>query len=159
MPMDNFTRMIQLANEFFDAKNDPAQLDIDESVIERLKRIHPATMGEMADENGPIAWTIVIPATRNDMQQFLDGKINETTLLERSEKTNAYEAIYLCSAMVLAEHRRKGLAKQLLCDSVRAIQKDYHITALFYWGFSKEGNALSRAVASEVGLPVLERLT
>ena len=190
MPADNFSRMIQLANEFFDAKNDPSQLDIDASVIERLTRIHPATMGEKNDENGPVAWTIVIPASWEVMEQFLEGKINEKGLLELSEQTknflvpklslgtslfrNAklsfsssvfptrtlgtrYETIYLCSAMVLAEHRRKGLAKELLCNSIRAIQKDYRITALFYWGFSDEGNRLSQAVAREVGLQVLER--
>jgi hypothetical protein len=36
----------------------------------------------------------------------------------------------------------------------RTIQKDYRITALFYWAFSEEGNRLSRAVAREVGVRV-----
>ncbi len=157
MPIDNFTRMIQLATEFFDVKNDPSQLDIDETVIERLNHIHPSAMGEMRDEHGPVAWTIVFPASRDAMQQFLDGKINESELLELSERDKNYETIYLCSALVLPEYRRKSLAKQLACDSIRAMQKEYPITSLFYWGFSKEGDALSHAIAKEVRLPIFAR--
>lgn len=157
MATDNFSRMIQLATEFFDVKNDPSQLDINEKVIERLHRIHYSTMGEMRDENGPIAWTIVFPATREAMQQFLDGTITETELLELSEQHKNYETIYLCSALVLPEHRRKGLAQQLVCDSIRAIKNEYPITTLFYWAFSNEGDALSQAIANEVHLPIFVR--
>ena len=39
MPMSNLERMIALADEFFQAKNDPEQ-------------IHPDTLKEETDENG-----------------------------------------------------------------------------------------------------------
>jgi len=150
--------MIQLATEFFDTKNDPAQLSIDETVMKRLHRIHSATMGEITDENGPIAWTIVIPTTTSLMHQFLEKRINETELMELTEHEKKFTGVYLCSALVLAEHRGKGLAKQLLCTSIRGIQKEHTLHSLFYWAFSAEGDRLSQAVAKEIGLPLYNRM-
>lgn len=37
---DNFTRMLQLAESFFDAKNDPDQLAVTDADRERLLRLH-----------------------------------------------------------------------------------------------------------------------
>ena len=45
----NFDRMIQLADEFFQTKNDPSQISVTEDVMERLKQIHPSTMSEHID--------------------------------------------------------------------------------------------------------------
>jgi len=38
--------MIQLAEDVFAVKNDSDQLDVNQSVIERLQRIHPTTVSE-----------------------------------------------------------------------------------------------------------------
>ena len=157
MPPDNFSRMIHLATEFFDTKNDPSQLSIDETVMERLHEIHSAAMGGLSNENEPIAWTIVIPTTHGIMNQFIGQSIGERELMELTLQQKIFEAIYLCSAMVLPEHRGKGLAKQLLCSSIRAIQNDHSIRHLFYWAFSREGDALSQAAAKELQLPLLKR--
>ena len=86
MPTDNFTRMIHLADEFFETKNDPSQLSIDEQVMKRLHGIHPATMGEIANEQGPVAWTIVLPTSAAAMELFLMKEIGEQELMERAEK-------------------------------------------------------------------------
>ena len=157
MPGDNFTRMIQLADEFFEAKNDPSQLDIDESIIARLQKIHPATMGEIADENGPIAWTIAIPTTHTLMQKFLEKKISEKELFVLTECEQQFDAVYLCSALVLPEHREKGIAKKLACTSLRAILHEHPIRELFYWSFSTEGERLAQAIADELQLSLKRR--
>lgn len=157
MPVSNFDRMIALAEEFFSAKNDPEQLDIDENIIAQLHTIHPSTMGEVSDEQGPIAWTIVIPTTKNIMEQFLEKTISERDLLELTLKESAFDALYLCSALVLPEQRGKGLARDLVVTSVRSIQKDHPITTLFYWGFSSEGAYLARHISTLIGLPLYSR--
>jgi len=154
---NNFERMVQLAGEFFDTKADPEQLDIDEAIIVRLQKIHPATMGEISDENGPIAWSIVIPTSTKTMDQFFQGTINEKTLMEASEQEKNFDAIYLCSALVLPEFRGKGLAKKLLCNSIRMIQQDHPIQALYYWAFSNEGDMLSHSIAEELRLPLRKK--
>ena len=158
MPVSNFERMIALAEEFFEMKDDPDQLDIDENIIAQLHTIHPSTMGEVSDENGPIAWTIVIPTTNHIMQRFLEKTISEKELLELTLKESAFESLYLCSALVLPEHRGKGLAKDLVMESVRTIQNDHPITSLFYWGFSSEGEHLARKIGSITGLTLYQRV-
>jgi hypothetical protein len=63
MTVSNLERMIKLADDVFDIKSDPDQLDVNQDVITRLQRIHPATVSEFNDGNGPAAWVLVIPTT------------------------------------------------------------------------------------------------
>jgi hypothetical protein len=109
MHLSNFERMIQLAEEVFAIKNDPKQLDVNQEVIERLKRMHPATVSEYDDGNGPVAWVLLIPTTLDLMHRFLENKISEKELFDLTPPDTSYEALYLCSAMVLEEYRRKGI--------------------------------------------------
>jgi len=149
--------MMRLAEEFFDMKNDPDQIAVDEAVIARLGAIHPRTLSEERDENGPVAWILVIPTTTAVMEAFVRGGINERELLERTPPGAKYEALYLCSALVLPERRGKGLARSLTLDAVGAVRRDHPIRALFYWGFSGGGDALAASVARACGLPLYRR--
>ena len=130
MPEDNLTRMIHLAEKFFEVKNDPSQLVITAEVMARLRRLHPRTLNEATDQNGPIAWVLVIPTTKIVMKEFLDDKISERDLLENTSPGIRYDAIYLCSALVLPEHRGKGIFQGLL---------NYAITKLKAEGFDSLG--------------------
>lgn len=149
--------MIRLAEEFFDMKNDPDQLSMDEESMARLREIHPDTMSEEKDENGPIAWILVIPTTHALMERFTRGEINERELLNRTPSGGVYDALYLCSALVLPEHRGKGLARRLTSRAISSIRHDHHIRSLFYWSFSGTGDALAASVAREFDLPLYGR--
>ena len=153
----NFERMIQLADEVFDSRQDPNQLDINEGVLEHLREIHPATVSEFDDGNGPVAWLLLIPTTQLLMNQFLAGDINELELYERTPLNVSYESLYLCSAMVLEEYRRKGIMKRIALEAVEAIRQDHNIKSLFVWTFSPEGKAVSEALATELELPLFTR--
>jgi hypothetical protein len=157
MTPGNLERMIALADEFFDAKNDPDQIAVDEEIMRKLRGIHPATMSEEADSNGPIAWVLVIPTPQSSMEEFLRKEIGEKTLLDKSVAAHSYEAVYLCSALVLPEHRNKGIARKLAMGAVRAIQADFPISALYCWAFSEEGKHLARSIAGELHLPLFQR--
>ncbi|MBI5464873.1 MAG: hypothetical protein HY966_07985 [Ignavibacteriales bacterium] len=156
--------MIQLADEFFAAKDDPNQLSIDEEVMARLKLIHPATMNEHRLPEGPVAWTIVIPTTQETMDLFLvpkgwipKGSMSEKQLFERTTTGQSFTAAYLCSALVLPEVRRQGLAQRLLIESIRSMQRDHPLKQLYCWTFSEEGKMLAKAVVRELQLPLFER--
>jgi len=155
--MDNFARMMQLADEVFAVHNDPTQLQVDQDVLERLRHLHPASVSEEADPNGPVAWVLLIPTTTALMEDFLSGTLTEQELFEQTPLDVAYEAVYLCSAMVLEEHRRAGLAKRSTLDAVERIRKDHGIAALFTWPFTEGGDALARSIAMESGLPLRMR--
>jgi ribosomal protein S18 acetylase RimI-like enzyme len=157
MPDDNRARMIKLAEEFFNMKNDPAQLPVNEETMKHLLEIHPNTLSEKTDENGPIAWILIIPTTKKVMNDFLGQKITEKEILERTPIGGKYHAIYLCSALVLPEYRNKGLAKQLLIDAIESIMKQHPIKFLFLWSFSEEGRSLAASIAKAFNLPLFQR--
>jgi GNAT superfamily N-acetyltransferase len=157
MSKSNFERMLQLADEVFAVKNDPEQLDVNQEVLERLMRIHPATVSEYDDGNGPVAWILLIPTTLDLMHQFLDQAISEKELFERTPLDTKYEALYLCSALVLEEYRRKGIAKRLTLQAIENIRQDHPLKALFVWTFSEEGDFGAEALACYTSLPLYRR--
>jgi hypothetical protein len=154
---NNFERMVKLAGEVFAAQNDPTQLDVDEDVMEKLQKIHPATLSDYEDGDGPVVWILLIPTTIDLMQQFVSGNISETELLNKTPLNVPYQALYLCSALVLPEYRHKGLATKVGLEAIQQIRNDHPIEYLFTWSFSKEGANLAHLAANTEGLKLLER--
>ena len=146
--------MLQLAEDVFSAKSDPNQLDVDEKVIARLQLIHPDTMSEFDDGKGPVVWILMIPTTTELMTKFLENDISEKELYELTPLNAVYESIYLCSAMVLEEYRKKGIAKELTIHAIESIKKSHPIKQLFVWPFSNEGLLLAERVAALTHLPL-----
>lgn len=157
MSAANLERMIALADEFFKVKNDPSQISVTEETMERLTKIHPSTLNERRTKDGPIAWVLVLPTTKALMSQFIQKKITEQVLLDKTPTAGVYDAVYLCSALVLPEHRGKGLAKELSVQAIKSIRQQHPIKSLFCWAFSDEGKRLAASIAGEVGLPLYER--
>jgi ribosomal protein S18 acetylase RimI-like enzyme len=157
MEKSNFERMLQLADDVFAVKNDPDQLDVNQDVLEHLRRIHPATVSEFDDGHGPVAWVLLIPTTLVLMDQFLSQSISEKELYEQTPLDAAYEAIYLCSAMVLDEYRRKGIARQLTLKAIDSIRKDHPIKTIFVWSFTTEGDMTADTISQITSLPLLKR--
>lgn len=154
---NNFERMLEVVGEAFDTRNDPDQISVSEKEMEILEAIHPDTLSELANEDGPIVWILLVPTIRRIMDLFLEGTITEKELLHHTAAGSSYDVLYLCSASVLPEFRKKGLAKQVCMDAIKSIRKDHNISTLFYWPFSEEGKLLAAAVAKETGLPLLEK--
>jgi GNAT superfamily N-acetyltransferase len=153
----NLERMIDLAEEVFASRKDPDQLDVDEEVLQRLKTIHPATISEHIDGDGPVAWILLIPASFELMQRFLKKEISEKELFNSTPPHVKYDALYLCSALVLKEYRRKGIAKTLTLKAIASIQNDHLIKSLFVWAYTKEGEAAAEAIAYITSLPLYKR--
>ena len=149
--------MIQLAEDVFSAHNDPAQLDVDEKVMERLEQIHPATLSEHVEGNGPVVWILLIPTTVELMKKFVAEEISESELLAKTPLNEKYEALYLCSALVLPEWRKKGLATKVGMEAIKSVRADHPIKYLFTWNFSAEGANLADNAAKFENLPLLKR--
>lgn len=149
--------MIELADEIFEVRSDPDQLDVNEGVLERLREIHPACVSEYNEGDGPIAWLLLIPTTLELMRRFLDRQISEKQLFELTPLDSSYEALYLCSAMVLEEYRRKGIIRQLALKAIAEINADHPLKTLFVWTFTEEGDKAAEYLAERVSLPLLKR--
>ena len=157
MALSNYERMIQLADEVFSCRTDPDQLNLDENVMEHLQLIHPDTMSEYDNGNGPVCWILCIPTTLDLMTQFINKEISERELYELTPLNTKYEAIYLCSALLLEEFRGKGIAQRLVVKALENIKIDHSIKALFFWAFSKEGEKLADKASRLMGVPLYKR--
>jgi len=125
--------------------------------MEHLQLIHPNTISEFDDGNGPVCWILCIPTTLDLMTQFINHKISERQLYELTPLNTKYEAIYLCSALLLEEFRGKGIAQGLAIKAIESIKLDHSIKALFLWAFSKEGEKLAEKISGLIGLPLYKR--
>jgi GNAT superfamily N-acetyltransferase len=157
MTLSNFERLVQLADEVFAVKSDPSQLDVNPEVLERLQKMHPATVSAFDDGNGPVAWVLLIPTTLELMNRFLDNQISEKELFNQTPLNTTYDAIYLCSALVLEEYRRKGITKNLAMSAIEIIRKDHPLKAAFVWAFSPEGDLAAETIARLAELPLYKR--
>ena len=149
--------MVRLAEETFHGSEDPSAIVVTDVLMGRLRHIHPSTITEECDEAGPIAWVLVLPTTDELIGRFVDTRLTEKQLFEATPDNGRYSAVYLCSALVLPEYRRKGIARRLIADAVRSIRNDHPINSLAFWPFSVEGRLLAESVAKECGLPLFER--
>ena len=149
--------MIQLSDDVFSSRTDPDQLSVNENVMEHLQLIHPDTLSEYDDGNGPVCWLLCIPTTLDLMTKFIDQTISERELYELTPLNTKYEAIYLCSALLLEEFRGKGIAQRLAVTAIENIRIDHPIKALFFWPFSKEGQKLAEKLSRLIGLPLYKR--
>jgi len=157
MSQPNYHKMFIIIEEVFSTRNDPDQLQVDEHVMKKLSMIHPATLGEFADENGPLIWVLLIPTTSRVMNDFLSGKISEKEILAQTNPGEKFDCIYLCSVTTLHEKRGKGETKKLCLRQIEAIRKDYPVKALFVWAFSPEGERLADSLGKSCNLPVYKR--
>ena len=157
MSLSNYERLLQLAEETFAVRNDPTQLDVDQEILEHLRRIHPSTVSEHVDGSGPVAWVLLIPTTTELMEGFLSRAITERELYERTPVGGTFEAVYLCSALVLEEYRRQGITRRLALEALARMRRDHPVSALFVWSFSPDGRKSAEAIARAAGLPLHER--
>jgi hypothetical protein len=151
----NLHKMLQLSEAVFNAKADARQIAFTPQDMQHLSSIHPLTLNEKSNEDGPICWVTIIPTSLDIMKQFLSGEIHEKELLNLTHSKTAFEAIYLCSALTLPEYRNQHITFKLALDSIQNIAKDAEIQYLFAWPFSKEGKSLCDKISKATGISLL----
>ena len=156
--INNYERLIELAEQVFAFRTDPDQLNVNPKVRSRLLKVHPCTLSETRDENGPVAWLLVIPTTEALMNRFLSTQISEKELYDLTPLNQPYDSIYLCSALVLEEYRRKGIIRQMALKAIGEICKDHPIKSLFVWAFTKEGDMAAENISKLTSLPLYRRI-
>ena len=90
------------------------------------------------------------------MEDFLAERITEQELYARTPVDAPYEAVYLCSALVLAEYRLRGITRRLVLAALAHMRKDHPVSTLFVWPFSREGRLAAGAIAKAAALPLRE---
>ena len=157
MASGSYERMIRLAEENFHPSENPSEVVVTDALMARLRRMHPSTVSEKCDESGPIAWVLLLPTTEELIARFLDKRLSERQLFEETREGGVYDVLYLSSALVLPEYRRKGIARRMIVDAVTSVCRDQPIAKLACWPFSVEGRLLAESVAKDCELPLLQR--
>lgn len=150
--LPNYQRMFNLIDEVFATRQDPDQLQVDDAILKKLNSLHPSCLSELADENGPVIWALIIPTTESVMEKFLSGKISENELLNQTHVGEKFTCLYLCSVTTLSEYRKKGETKKLCLSAIKKICSDFEINTLFVWAFTPEGKKLSELLSREMGI-------
>ncbi len=97
-----------------------------------------------------IAWTIVLPTSKENMDKFLNKEITEAELSEYSKDNPSFECLYFMVAVTVPEYRGKGLATFLFEEQIKYFIGKYQINNFFGWIFSEEGKALSEKLKQKV---------
>ena len=148
----NLIKLLELVDLVFQTRNDPTQIGFSEEDMAKMNALHPECLQEAADANGPYAWVAVIPTSLELMHEFLREAITERQLFERTTTDTPMEALYLCSAIVLPEYRRTGVAYNLSLDAIRKMLVQWPIEAVFVWPFSIEGEHLAKKISQAAEL-------
>ena len=157
MNKPNYKRMMQVIDDVFETRNDPDQLQVNSKQLLKLEKIHPATLTELTNEDGPFIWVLLIPTTTLVMNAFIAGTISEREVLEKTQPGECYDCIYLCSVTTLPEYRGKGDTKRLCLKGIERIRKDHLISTFFVWAFTKEGEFLAQSLADECKIELKKR--
>lgn len=99
----------------------------------------------------PIAWSLVLPTRREDMEEFLAQHITEQELFDRAKAHPSFESLYVFAAITRPEYRLKGLAAQLLEYQIGYFKKQYEIKDFYAWILTPEGKALTEALEKKFG--------
>jgi len=153
----NLNRLLQIVDQVFETRNDPTQIGFSEHDMAKMARLNEACLQESSLEEGPIAWVAVIPTSLDLMNRFIAQEITERELFDSTTLQTPQEALYLCSAVVLPEHRRSGVAFNLCVSAIRSMQSDGNILCAFVWPFSDEGKTLASKIAKSCSIPLYSR--
>lgn len=134
-------KMLNIAEQFFGTQSDPNQMPITKESFYKLQRLHPKTVVYRLKNEEPISWIVVVPTQIDLMNKFLQGEINERALLDLTKPQVEYEALYLCAAFTIPEHRRNGYVVEMFKEVIADIPHKQEVK-LFAWPFSEEGRKL-----------------
>lgn len=150
-----------LAEKYFGAEDDETQMGTSYENSKWLYKHIPESINIIKINNKRVGFTFLLPCTRKDMHDFISKEINERQLWERVKKNKRlknFDSIYLCSAFVLPEYRRKGLAlKTSKVHINHLVKKCKNKVSLFYWNWSKEGEKLALRLAKDLKIKTHSR--
>lgn len=139
----------QITEKYFGTSNDPDQIPIAKSTLEKLKQLSDYCINCAYDRENPVSWSIVIPTSKELMEDFVTCKITEREMFERTRVGDS-GALYLCSVFTVSEFRGKGLAKELLTEQINLFLKKYPEMELFSWIYSDEGGKLIQSLPQSI---------
>ena len=141
----------RLAEEYFGMNTDSNQIPASMENVKWINKNIPDCVNVIKNDGKIIGFTFIVPGNKKIMNDFLDEKINENELFEMVKSNISYDnfyTIYLCSAFIKNEFRRKNLALNGFIKSIdKLLGKVKKKPILFIWAYTKEGERLGEKIA------------
>ncbi len=102
-----------------------------------------------------IAWSVVLPTSKEAMKHFLEGNINERELFDISLSHLFFEALYLTAVIVLPEYQKKGIGSFLMKKQIKYFKEKYGINRFYALALTKEGKKLIKAMEWDLRIKIL----
>lgn len=151
----------KLAEEYFNMDDDSEQIPATIGNVKWINKNIPDCVNAIKFKGRMIGFTFIILCNKKIMHAFLNKEINEKDLFLKIKKEVNYEnfdSIYLCSAFVKPEFRKRGLALQAFVKSIRKIIAKRKIRpVLFFWAYTKKGEKLAKKIAKVTKLELINR--
>jgi hypothetical protein len=118
--------------------------DTEDFTSENYKKF-PYAFTIVKQDNKRIGYTYILPATKELMDKFVDGKITENQLVKTINDSIKYDncnAAYLAGSMFTKEHQNKGHAVRATIDTLLNMDRESgaKIKDLYIWPFSDAMN-------------------
>ena len=143
---------------YFHTEEDSEQVPISLESHKYLLAVRPSSLATSFSDDGTLVASVVtIPTTKEITDLFMSGEITEKELFDRTEPRGNSEALYLMSAFVAPDYRRRGLGIQLTKELISKIDSDAKLT-LFAWPTSEEGKKFTNALQENIHRAILVRV-
>ena len=74
--------------------------------------------------------------------------------MDLTKPQDSYEALYLCAAITIPEHRKKGYASSLMIEVINSIPHNKGVK-LFAWPYSKDGEEVIKKLSNLLKVDIL----
>jgi hypothetical protein len=159
---EEFAIIDNMANEFFDTKNDNEQLPGEEIDFDMTTKKYPNSLNIIKKDNKVIGYTFALPCRTKIMKSFLEKKINEREMYEKIKKENIdwknAECIYFAGAQTIKEYQKQGIGNKARIAQIKKLQEiNPNLKKLFCWTYTKEGMKLVNKVQKILKQEILIR--
>lgn len=97
----------KIAKNLFGTETDETQAKPTLKTALKIISIEKNNFVCLKDNNKIIAWSVVLPTSKESMKRFLKKEINERELFKISMSQSFFEALYLTAVIVLPKYRKK----------------------------------------------------
>lgn len=152
--IEDIQKMTVVAENLFETSEDATQAEPTVENTSQLVAIDKNTLVCFKDNDTVIAWSVVLPTSKVNMNNFLSGKITEKQLSDESKKNHSFEALYLMAVITLPEYRRRGLSFQLVQYQIEYFKSVYGISDFYTMPFSFEGEQVLKKLVDGLHIPI-----
>lgn len=117
---------------------------------EKMISLEKNTLVCYKENSVPIAWSLVLPTSRENADKFLNDEITELELFNKSVENPKFESLYLFVVITMPEYRQKGLGSSLMKYQIEYFKKEYSINDFYAWVLSLEGKRLAESLKRNV---------